>query len=150
MEVKKLTVKHISDINKKPRKQRAPRVSYAKKQSKTMNRKAGTPKSQKKTHSSSMVVGIERSAKKLKAALKDAPPEKAFWFNNGPIVKNLKEFRDALRSITDEQFDHHTQGKRSDFVAWVEEVLEDIECAQKLKNVPTREHAAAVVDRHIG
>jgi hypothetical protein len=47
--------------------------------------------------------------------LADAPPDKCFWVNCGPILKNLRELREALAgSISDEQFAYHVARDRND------------------------------------
>jgi hypothetical protein len=81
----------------------------------------------------------KRSAK---TALAEAPPDKCFWVNGGPILKNLRELCDALaQSISDEQFAYHVGGDRNDFARWVEEVLGDATCAKALRRARTRQAA---------
>ncbi len=83
-----------------------------------------------------------------KKAHKDAPDHAQFYFKNGPVVKNLLEFRNALEAISDEQFNHHVEGKRNDFVRWINEVLEDSECANGLCDVTDKHAALEVVRKH--
>jgi hypothetical protein len=81
-----------------------------------------------------------------KAAVADAPPDKCFWVNEGPVLKNLCELRDALaQDISDEQFAHHVGGDRNDFALWVEEVLGDATCAKALRRARTRQEARKAV-----
>ena len=78
--------------------------------------------------------------------LADAPPDKCFWVNCGPILKNLRELREALAdSISDEQFAYHVARDRNDFAVWVEEVLGDATCAKALRRARTRQAALRAV-----
>jgi hypothetical protein len=80
------------------------------------------------------------------AVVPDAPPDKCFWVNDGPVLKNLRELRDALaQNISDEQFAHHVGGDRNDFARWVEEVLGDATCAKALRRARTRDAALKAV-----
>ncbi|MEX0931902.1 MAG: hypothetical protein WDZ88_04085 [Candidatus Paceibacterota bacterium] len=90
-----------------------------------------------------------KHTKSKKKTLKEAPEEAKFHFNNGPAVKNLMEFRNALEAISDEQFNHHVEGKRNDFVRWINEVLEDTECANGLCDITDRGKAIEAVRKHI-
>jgi len=78
--------------------------------------------------------------------LADAPPDKCFWVNCGPILKNLRELREARAdSISDEQFAYHVARDRNDFAVWVEEVLGDATCAKALRRARTRQAALRAV-----
>jgi hypothetical protein len=78
--------------------------------------------------------------------LADAPPDKCFWVHCGPILKNLRELREALvDSISDEQFAYHVARERNDFAVWVEEVLGDATCAKALRRARTRRAALRAV-----
>jgi len=63
-----------------------------------------------------------------------APPEKCFWVHYGPVLKDLRELRDALhRQISDAQFAHHVGPERNDFANWVDHVLMEKPCARELR-----------------
>ncbi len=80
-------------------------------------------------------------------ALVDAPPEKCFWVNCGPILRNLRELRDALaRGISDVQFAYHVGPGWNHFANWVEDVLRDAACAQALRRARTRRAALRAVE----
>lgn len=77
----------------------------------------------------------------------DAPPEKCFWVNFGPVLKNLRDLRDALaRGISDAQFAHHVGPGRNDFASWAEIVLDDAACAKALRHAKTRRAALRAVE----
>lgn len=63
-----------------------------------------------------------------------APPEKCFWIHYGPVLKDLRELRDALaHQVSDAQFAHHVRAHHNDFAAWVDEVLLEPACARSLR-----------------
>jgi len=39
-----------------------------------------------------------------------------FWVNNGAVLKNLIELRDALNTMSDETFAHHVSAEKNDFI----------------------------------
>lgn len=73
----------------------------------------------------------------------EAPEDKCFWVNYGPVVRNIDELREALRDMTDDQFRFHAFDRDiNDFAKWVEEVLGHHSCAQKIARAKTRQSAA--------
>lgn len=77
----------------------------------------------------------------------DAPPDKCFWVNHGPVLRNLAELRDALaHHISDAQFAHHVDTGRNDFADWVEAVLQDAACAAALRRAKTPRAALRAVE----
>ncbi len=75
-------------------------------------------------------------------AHREAPPDKRFWVNCGPILKDLADLRDALASeISDAQFAHHVSRAHNDFARWIEDVLGDSQSAAALRRARTRNGA---------
>jgi outer membrane biosynthesis protein TonB len=74
-----------------------------------------------------------------------ATDDKAFWVNNGPVVSTLDGLREALATMTDEQFDYHTKRAGNDFAKWVDEVLCHGPCAGKLDKAKTRSSAVKAI-----
>lgn len=71
-----------------------------------------------------------------------------FWINNGPVVKNLRELRDALLNINEESFKFHVNKEKNDFAAWVKDVLKDEPLSKRLLKVKTlKAFVKAVEDR---
>lgn len=79
----------------------------------------------------------------------DASPECAFWMNNGPVVRNLVELKDALTSISDELYDYHTKRDGNNFSKWIDEVLKNAECAKRLLGAKTRQEAIRIIEKYI-
>ena len=80
-----------------------------------------------------------------KRILSNTAPERAFWVNNGPIVKSVIELATAAKKLTPAQFMHHANKAKNDFARWVEEVIRDSELARQIKKVKTKEGLASAV-----
>ena len=79
----------------------------------------------------------------------EAPPDQCFWVNFGPVVKNLQELRDALATMSDEQFAHHVGPGKNDFANWVDHVLGHTACAQALRRAKTKRGALKAVETQL-
>ena len=83
-------------------------------------------------------------------AIINAPPEQCFWIHYGPVLKNLRELRDALaQSVSDAQFAYHVGVGKNDFAKWVEAVLDDAMCAQALRRAKTLRAALRAVEARL-
>ena len=49
----------------------------------------------------------------------------------------MADLRDALRTITEEQFKHHVNAMKNDFAAWVEAVLGNKKTASEMRKAST-------------
>jgi hypothetical protein len=81
--------------------------------------------------------------------LKDVPGDKAFWVNNGTVIKNLQELPGALESMNDSSFAFHVNKEKNDFALWVREVVGDKMLAVTLQMVKTRRGTIDAVNRRI-
>ncbi len=79
----------------------------------------------------------------------DAPEDKYFYVKDGPTLRNLRDLRDALANITDEQFRQHVNEGRNDFADWVWNIFKDYELQDKLRRRWTRKQALDTVVRHL-
>jgi len=80
----------------------------------------------------------------------EAPPDKCFWVNHGPILKNLSDLRDALGGwISDAQFAYHVNAERNDFAGWVEAVLLAPEVAAAMRRAKTRVGVLRAVKKYL-
>lgn len=75
--------------------------------------------------------------KTTKPKLINAENELCFWINNGPILKNLKDLKNALKEISEETFKCHVDKGKNDFADWVKNVLGDKILANKLARIKT-------------
>lgn len=75
--------------------------------------------------------------------------ELCFWVNNGPILKDLFELRDALQNMSPEIFSHHVNKDKNDFSIWVGEVMQDAELAKKMLRNKSSASMFKTVDSHL-
>ena len=87
--------------------------------------------------------------KKQKKNVKIISPEQCFWVNNGPVLRDALELRDALKSMSEATFKHHVVKDRNDFAVWAESVLEDADLAKALKKSKTKSGAHKYLDLYI-
>jgi hypothetical protein len=85
------------------------------------------------------------TVEQAKRFLANTWPNKSFWVNNGPVMKNLSEFAAAAKKFTPTQFSHHVNKDKNDFAKWVSEVIGDLALAKKLNPLKTKEALAAAV-----
>lgn len=78
-----------------------------------------------------------------------AEGEQQFWTNDGRILKDLIELRDALSKMEKHVFDHHVTGDKNDFANWVEFVLQDTSGASMLRGKKTPRTAATSLATHL-
>ena len=80
--------------------------------------------------------------------LGDVPQEKQFWCRDGRVLKNLSELEGALKLMTEETFQYHSNETKNDFSKWVADVIGDGELARYLQKSSSRVQAAKnVADR---
>ena len=76
--------------------------------------------------------------------LEDVSGDKCFWVNNGPVVRNIYEFADALEHMTAASFNYHVTSQKNDFSNWIEGVLGDKELGLKIRHRSQQDAADAV------
>jgi len=91
-------------------------------------------------------VSVKKNLNKAKNSFIIAPEDQCFWVNNGPILKDLADLHQALKTISKEQFVYHASGKSNDFSLWVEYVLLDKNCAKDLKKAKTQKESTKIVE----
>ncbi len=75
--------------------------------------------------------------KKEKLTIVNAKNESCFWINNGPVLKNLKDLKESLLTMSKETFSYHVNKEKNDFASWTKEALEDSTLANKLAKAKT-------------
>lgn len=81
--------------------------------------------------------------------LVDAPAEKRFWVNKGPVLKNLKELHEALGKMTKEQIDFHTKRAGNDFARWIRQILGAQDLAKRIRRLKTRESITKEIEKYL-
>lgn len=65
----------------------------------------------------------------------DCASEKAFWVNDGKVLRNLKELPPALRNMSDQTFWHHVNSNKHDFANWVDQVFGEKQLAEEVRKI---------------
>ena len=81
--------------------------------------------------------------------LSNMPEEYVFWCCDGRILRNMRELRAALDTMTDETFAYHSDGGKSDFSNWVKDIIGDEKLARDLHKATSRTRAAKSVTARI-
>ncbi len=68
-------------------------------------------------------MALKTAPKKTVSVVADVEPEKAFWLNDGRMLKNLKELAQALETMDGALWSFHANGEKNDFANWVEDVF---------------------------
>jgi len=74
---------------------------------------------------------------KKSASLKNVSPEKAFWFCDGQVAKNLKECAAILEKIDQKNFNYHVNASKNDFARWIEAVFGKKPLAKQIEKIKT-------------
>ena len=77
--------------------------------------------------------------------LADVPGEYAFWCNDGRIVKSMRELKEALEQMGDDNYVYHVNTEKNDFSIWTKDVLIDEKLAWDLSKSTDRSEAARCV-----
>lgn len=88
-------------------------------------------------------------SEEAKRILSNTPPEKAFWVNNGPVIKSIIELAAAAKKLTPLQFAHHVTAAKNDFAKWADEVVKDSKLARKLRSIKTKDELAETVTERL-
>ena len=88
-------------------------------------------------------------APKAKKPLVKARGAACFWTRDGLILDNLLTLHKAFSAMSEEEFSFHVSKEKNDFADWVEQVLEDVDCATALRKSRKPHTAATVVVRHL-
>lgn len=101
--------------------------------------------------------GVKKGATKtvsVKKADKKKPlvvvsGDACFWVNNGALLSSMKDLGEALRTMSEDQFLHHTGMGRNDFSMWVLDVLGDKKCSADLSKAKNMKDALLAVEKHL-
>jgi len=110
-----------------------PKKKSSKKSSKKKSsKKSTTKKSKAKKAQSKTEVTI------TKHILGEAPEEYHFVLKSGEKLKSVQELADALESMGEDVFSHHVNEMRNDFAQWIEDVFEESDLAEGLRETQNR------------
>ena len=78
--------------------------------------------------------------------LAKVPEQNVFWCNNGAILKDMIDLKDALAIMSDETFAYHSNAFKKDFSNWIRDIVGDDKLARDLESADTRQEALTVVE----
>jgi hypothetical protein len=81
--------------------------------------------------------------------LADVPVEHVFRCHDSRILKNMRELRDGLASMTEETYAYHANAKKNDFSQWVRDIIKDEKLATDLQHSVAKNEAARRVGNRI-
>lgn len=90
-----------------------------------------------------------KTKKKTKKPLVTAQGHLMFWVFEGPVLANVRDLRDALKSMSDKTYVYHVNGDKNDFANWVCDILCDVDLGKKLARAKKRATALKMVDEHV-
>jgi len=85
----------------------------------------------------------------VRRLLKDVPEEHVFRCQDGAILRNMRDLRDALINMTDEVFTYHSGNGNSEFSDWARNILADRKLANNLGESVSRMRAARIVAERV-
>ena len=116
-----------------------------------MPTKTATTRTVAKKASVKKVATVKKVVKKsvTKKTFVYAHDSESFWLSDGQILNSLVALKDALGKMDKTTYAHHVTASKNDFAEWVEQVLDDTECAQSLRGAKTATAAKSVVVKHL-
>ena len=94
-------------------------------------------------------LGAEQPLGEAKHLLRDVEFGKSFFASNGMVYRNVKEFCQGLRKMSDETFRHHAGSGRNDFSNWLNDVVGDRVLASQITSASDRKEARQMVKQRI-
>lgn len=84
-----------------------------------------------------------------KRYLSDCVPERCFWVNNGPILKNIEALSNTLPEMGSDVFTHHVSPDKNDFGNWIRDVIGDQKLANDILSSRNKESMAKKVKARV-
>ncbi len=78
--------------------------------------------------------------------LSKVPDNQAFWCNDGAVLRDVMELKDALANMSDQTFAYHSNEIKKDFSNWLRDIIGDEKLAKDLETAPNREQAVKMVE----
>ncbi|MFA5368161.1 MAG: hypothetical protein WC333_09805 [Dehalococcoidia bacterium] len=73
--------------------------------------------------------------------LADVPDQYVFWCNDGRMIKNIRELKDALEMMSDATYAYHANKEKNDFGKWVKDIIGDEKLARDLSKSSDKRQA---------
>ncbi len=78
-----------------------------------------------------------------------APKGQYFYLKNGKHLKNLHMLVAELHKVPDDVYNHHVNPEKNDFATWVQNSVNEIELAGRMKKAKNKFHMRHIVKEHI-
>ena len=103
-----------------------------------------TKMTEKKTGTGSQTSRITKS--QAEKYLSKVPEQNVFWCNNGTVLRDIRELRDALANMPDQTYAYHSNEIKKDFSDWMRDIVGDKKLADDLVTARSREDALKMVE----
>jgi hypothetical protein len=90
---------------------------------------------------------VEVTKEEAQKYLSKVPEQNAFWCNNGAILRDMRELKDALTYMSEETYAYHSNAFKKDFSNWIRDIVGDEKLAKDLEAAPTRQDALMLVEQ---
>lgn len=87
------------------------------------------------------------TSEKAAELLGDVKESNSFRLHMGTSLKNLGQLAEALDIMADATFNHHVNGSKNDFAAWIRHSIGDNELAEQISGVKDRRKIVSLVKR---
>lgn len=81
--------------------------------------------------------------------LGDVPEENKFYLQNGNVLKNVEDLLVELQCMDEGTFNHHVNPQKNDFYNWIAGSIKDVQLADKIKGVNTKEELHCCVHERV-
>ena len=100
-----------------------------------------------KTNKNSKTTRAPRITKKdARKFLAQVPEQNVFRCNDGHVLRDVHELKEALAMMSDQTFYYHSNDIKKDFSNWIRDVVGDEKLAQTLESIRDREQANRIVE----
>ncbi len=72
-----------------------------------------------------------------------------FYVNDGSVLKDLNDFTEKMKNISQDAFSHHVNLERNDFASWTKEVLKDGVLARSILKAKAPEEIVKSIERRL-
>jgi hypothetical protein len=140
---KKTNIKKTKLIKKKAKK------TTAKASTKKLIKKSTINNKVKKVKNKKLTNNPKTTNRKRRKSLVVVWDERCFFVHNGPALGSLADLSCWLSTADLRNFKYHLTNGHNDFVDWINYVLADKECADKIKKVKTPTGMYKIISRHL-
>lgn len=106
---------------------------------KTATKKASVKKPVKKATAKKKV--SRAAVKNTCACSETCRPGESFWVNYGPVVDSIASLREAIKTMSEEQYRYHTTRGTNDFASWIRNCFRNEAVANRVEKAGTQAKA---------